>query len=111
MNDTSLPEGIQDGPIREYPDQSVFDSDVVQEGFLGIHNECIGDPEELNQPPIQTQALIAIETQSFVCPALAEEDGSSVILKRDVYFSRDTSLHLHHALSSYTTLTKDQRVL
>ncbi len=104
MNDTSLPQGIQHSSVGEYPDQSVFDSDVMQEGFLGIHNERIRDPKELYQSPIQTQALIAIKTQAFVCPALTKKDGGCVILgrlKRDTYFS-----HVHRKLrfTSYTQL-------
>lgn len=82
VNDTSLPQGIQHSSVGEYPDQSVFDSDVVQEGLLGIHNERIRDPKEFYQSPIQTQALIAIKTQAFICPALTKKDGGGVILER-----------------------------
>lgn len=82
MNDTSLPQGIQHSSVGKYPDQSVFDSDVMQEGFLGIHNECIRDPKEFHKSPIQTQALIAIKTQAFICPALTKKDGGCVILER-----------------------------
>lgn len=104
VNDTSLPQGIQHSSVGEYPDQSVFDSDVMQEGFLGIHNECIRDPKELCQSPIQTQALIAIKTQAFICPALTKKDGGCVVLgrlKRDANFS-----HVHRKLrfASYTQL-------
>lgn len=74
------PQSVEDGPVGEDADQPVLHSDVVEEGLLGVHDEGVRDPEELHQAPVQAQALVALEHQALIRPALAEKDGGGVVL-------------------------------
>lgn len=74
------PQRVENGPVGEDADQSVLHSDVVEEGLLGVHDEGVGNPEELHKSPVKTQALVAFKHQALVRPALAEENGGGVVL-------------------------------
>lgn len=52
----------------------------MEEGLLGVHDEGVGDPEELHKTPIKTQALVAFKDQPLVRPPLAKEYGGGVVL-------------------------------
>ena len=76
------PQGVQDSSVGEDADQSVLHRDVVEEGLLGVHDEGVGHPQQLDQTAVQTQALVALEHQALIRPALAQEDGGRVVLYR-----------------------------
>lgn len=75
------PQRVEDGPVGEDAYQPVLHGDVVEEGLLGVDDEGVGDPEQLHKPPVQAQALVALEHQALVRPALAEEYGGGVVLR------------------------------
>ena len=75
------PQSIKDSPVGEDAYQPVLHGDVMEEGLLGVHDEGVGDPEELHQPPVQAQALVAFKHQALVGPALAEKDGGGIVLQ------------------------------
>lgn len=54
----------------------------MQERLFGVDDERVGDPEQLHQPPVQAQALVALEDETLVGPALTEEDGGGVVLQQ-----------------------------
>lgn len=53
----------------------------MEEGLLGVNNKRVGDPEELNQPPVKAQALVAFKNQALISPSLAEKYGGRVVLQ------------------------------
>jgi len=63
----------------------------VEEGLLGVHDEGVRDPEQLHEPAVQAQALVALEHQALVRPALAEEYGGGVVLRGDRGYSEVTA--------------------
>lgn len=54
----------------------------MQEGLFGVDDEGVRDPEQLHQPPVQAQALVPLEDEALVGPALPEEYGGGVVLQR-----------------------------
>lgn len=54
----------------------------MEEGLLGLHDVSVWHPEELHQPGVQGDALIAFEHQPPVGPALSEVYGGCVVLRR-----------------------------
>lgn len=75
-----IPEGVENRSVGEDTDEAVLNGDVVQEGLLGVHNEGVRDPEELHQPAVQAQALVALEDQALIRPTLPQEDSGGVVL-------------------------------
>lgn len=66
-----LPESVEHSAIAEDADQAVLHSDIMEEGTLRIRDERIGDPQQRNQPSIQTQTFISREYQSGILPSLS----------------------------------------
>lgn len=75
------PQRVKDSPVGEDADQPVLHGDVMEEGLLGVNNKRVWDPEELDQPPIKAQALVALKHQALISPSLAEEYGGRVVLQ------------------------------
>lgn len=75
------PQRVKDGPVGEDADQPVLHRDVMEEGLLGVHDKGVGDPEQLHQPPVEAQALVALKHQALIRPALTEEYGGGVVLQ------------------------------
>lgn len=75
------PQRIQHSPVGEDADQPVLHGDVMEKGLLGVHDEGVRDPKELHEPPVEAQALVSLEHQTLVRPALAEEYGGCVVLQ------------------------------
>lgn len=75
------PQCVEDGPVGEDTDQPVLHGDVMEEGLLGVDDKGVGDPEQLHQPSVKAQALVALEHQTLVRPALTEEYGGGVVLQ------------------------------
>lgn len=92
------PQRIKDGAVWKDADQPVLHRDVMQERLLGVNNERVRDPEQLHQPPVQAQALVSLENETLIGPALTEEYGGGVVLQvQQVNRQR-------HALSDELTL-------
>lgn len=75
------PQRVQHRPVGEDADQPVLHSDVMEERLLGVDDERVRDPEQLHQPAVQAQALVSLEHQALVCPALPQEYCGGVVLQ------------------------------
>lgn len=53
----------------------------MEEGLLGVNDKGVRNPEQLDQPPVQAQALVSFEDKALVRPALTEEYGGRVVLR------------------------------
>ncbi len=75
------PQRVKDSSVGEDADEPVLHSDIVEERLFGVHNERVRDPEQLHEPPVEAQALVALKHQALVRPALTEEYGGGVVLQ------------------------------
>lgn len=75
------PQCIKDGSVWKDADEPVLHSDVMQKRLLGVNDECVRDPEQLHQPPVQAQALVSLKYKTLIGPALTEEYGGGVVLQ------------------------------
>lgn len=53
----------------------------MEKGLLGVNNKSVRNPEQLDQPPVQAQALVSFKNEALVRPALTEEYGGRVVLQ------------------------------
>jgi len=77
-----VPEGVEHGAVAEDADEAVLHGDVMQEGALGVRDEGVGDPEQRHQAAVHAHALVPGEHEAGVAPALPQEDGGGVVLKK-----------------------------
>jgi len=83
------PEAVENGPVRMQADHSVFDGDSVDERLLVVEEVCVGDPERVGNPVIQSQ----VEGDSYVGetlvpPVLLEIHGQRVVLRKQTQGKR-----------------------
>lgn len=70
----------------------------MEEGLLGVNDKGVRNPEQLDQPPVQAQALVSFEDEALVRPALTEEYGGRVVLRvRECDFESAILFLVHRA--------------
>lgn len=90
------PQAVQDVAVGEDPQHDVVGGGVVDEGPLGVHEEDVGHPDFLHQPPVEGHALVggAGEGQPLVLPVVPQIQGHGEVLQGGLGEREDDSISL-----------------